>query len=38
MKVIYAGGKIDVDEEEKKSGDVPKFLDEEESPKKAKNK
>jgi hypothetical protein len=29
MKTIYAGGSIEVDEEEKKSGDVPKFLDDE---------
>jgi hypothetical protein len=40
MKVIYAGGTIDLNEEEKKSGDVPKFLeeDEDETPKKVKNK
>lgn len=39
MKVIYAGGSIDMNEEEKKSGDVPKFLeeDEDETPKKVKN-
>jgi hypothetical protein len=40
MKVIYAGGTIDLNEEEKKSGDVPKFLeeDEDETSKKVKNK